>query len=136
MGLPVIAMLLIACVLIGVGIFVGLLLAAGVGVAITLGVVSSSAVIALIKGKLTSGLRAVHYQSIILGMVALSLGLMAAYGLVSGQMPRGFVGAAIVGLLLGWLSAFCIDRLGLLIWNRIQGITEYATGYLANFAKR
>lgn len=112
-----------AClVLVGIGVAIGLVGAAGVAALVAFGIVSSSAVVALWQRRFSAGLRALHYQ------------LCAAAALPGGVcllwLGSGFFGlhlrhrhvllvGALAGVAAGLLLAGVLDRLGRFALRRL-----------------
>src|SRR5947209_2441933 len=64
-------------VLVGIGIIMGLVCAVCAALFVALGIVSSSAIIAILRRRFSAGFRALHYQ--VLALVALPCGIGALW---------------------------------------------------------
>lgn len=114
----------ILLVLIGVGIVVGLVCLACAATLAVLGVVSSSAVIAIVNRRFSTGLRALHYQ--FLALVGLPCGIILFwFGCVLFQVHirslHILLAGSGIGVLAGLVIAFVFDRLFRFAVSRIRG---------------
>lgn len=111
-GLLIFALLMLAVVmvLIGIGIVIGLLCIACAGAMIALGVLSSSALVALLRGRLSDGCRALHYQTLAVLGVPLGIGVFWLGGTLYGVslQPRLIL---ILGSAVGVLAGLGIAAL-------------------------
>jgi hypothetical protein len=103
---------LVLLVLIGIGFAIGLACVACAAVLVSLGVVSSSVLIGLVRRRFASGLRAFHYQALALigwpcGVGAFWLGY-AVFDLHFRQRYVLLTGS-IAGILAGLLVAYLLD---------------------------
>lgn len=100
-------------ILIGIGIVIGLVSAACTGLLVALGIVSSSALVAVLTRRLSTGLRAFHYQ--MAAAISVPCGITAM--LFCGEMLKWqmrfrdvlLLGSA-VGIAAGLALAFILDR--------------------------
>jgi hypothetical protein len=118
-------------VLFGIGVGVGLACAACASLLVAMGIVSSSALVAMCRRRMSSGLRAFHYQ------ICASLGIPAGVFLLSAASiafdlrlrprPLMLIGAG-AGIAAGLLLAFVCDRLARLAYNRFIARSELQRG--------
>jgi len=111
-------------VLFGIGVALGLACAACAAVLVALGIVSSSAVVAVCCRRFSSGLLAFHYQlcaavGLPAGVFVLWLGSLA-FNLHLGARPILSRGSA-SGIAAGLLLAFAFDRLARLAYSVTVG---------------
>ena len=114
----------ILLVLIGVGIVVGLVCLACAATLAALGIVSTSAVVAIANRRFVSGLRALHYQ--LLALVGLPCGIVVFwFGCVLFHFPINhrhiLLAGSGIGVLAGLVIAFVFDRLFRFAVSRILG---------------
>ncbi len=64
-------------VLVGVGIVIGLLCVACIAIFVTLGILSSSVIFAILRRRFSAGFRALHYQ--LLAVIALPFGIVSLW---------------------------------------------------------
>jgi hypothetical protein len=108
-------------VLVGIGIIIGLVCVAFAAVFVALGVVSSSALIAILRRRFSAGFRALHYQ--VLALIALPCGIGALWlGCVLFEFHLRHryilaIGSA-VGILAGISIAYVLDLFIRFIYRR------------------
>lgn len=110
-------------VLVGIGIVIGVAFLACASVFIALGVISTSALIAIVKRRFSAGLRALHYQLSALiglpcGIGALWLGCL----LFEVHLRHRYVIAAgsAIGVVAGIVIAFILDRFSRFVYRRFM----------------
>lgn len=114
-------------VLIGIGIVIGLVGVACAGLFAALGIVSTSALIALLRRRFSAGFRAFHYQlSAVIawpcGIGALWLG-SALFEIHLRYRYILLIGSA-VGIIAGLGSAFVLDRFVRFVYRRFVPASE------------
>lgn len=118
-------------VLIGIGIVVGLACLACAGIFVALGVVSSSALVALFRRRFSAGLRALHYQ--LLALLGLPCGVGALWlgcSLFDVHVRHRYIVAtgSATGIVAGAIIAFILDRFFRFVYHRFM----LATGLRAS----
>ena len=113
-------------VLIGIGIAVGFACLACAAVFLGLGVISSSALIAIFRRRFSAGLRALHYQ--VLALVGLPCGIGALWLsclLFSVHIRHRYILAigSAIGITAGIVIAFILDRFFRLVYRRLTRTT-------------
>jgi hypothetical protein len=125
--LGVLFLLAVVLVLIGIGIIIGLVCVAFVGAMLALGLISSSALVAILRGRLSAGCRALHYQTLALIGVPFGIGVvwLGLYlcGTNLGTLWICLLGSA-AGVLTGLCVAWILDRLAQLIYRRLVLFTQ------------
>jgi len=117
--------------LVGIGIILGLVCLACAAVFVALGIVSSSALVAILRRRLSAGFRALHYQALVLlgwpcGIGALWLGcLLFDYDLSRRDI---FIVGSVVGIAAGISVAFILD---LVVWLVYRRFVPTAGSYLS-----
>ncbi len=110
-------------VLVGLGIIIGFGCIACAAVFIALGIVSSSALIAILRRRFSAGFRALHYQ--VLALIALPCGIGALWlgcALFEFHLRHHYilvVGSAF-GILAGISIAFILDRFIRFVYRRFM----------------
>ena len=99
-------------VLVGIGIIIGLVCLACAAVFVALGIVSSSALIAILRRRFSAGFRALHYQ--VLALIALPCGIGALWlgcALFEFHLRHRYILAigSAVGILAGISIAYILD---------------------------
>jgi hypothetical protein len=108
-------------VLVGIGIIIGLVCVACAAVFVALGVVSSSALIAILRRRFSAGFRALHYQ--VLALIALPCGvgvLWLGCALFDFHLRHRYILAigSVVGILAGISIAYILDRFIRFVYRR------------------
>ena len=118
---------LVLLVLIGIGIVIGLVCVACAAAFVALGIVSSSALIAILRRRFSAGFRALHYQ--LLAVIALPCGIGALWlgsALFEFHLRHRYVlliGSAI-GIMAGICIAFVLDRFVRFAYRRFVPASE------------
>lgn len=116
------AAIAVMVLLAGLGIMVILMAILCVGLLIALGIVSSSACLAMIRRRFSTGLRAFHYQLCAVAMVPPGVAVFWLTRLLF-EWPWGTRGILLMGCLSGLfgglLMAFALDRVVVLAFRRI-----------------
>ncbi len=103
MGVIALLFLGVMLVLIGIGVVAGVVCVACAGMMVALGMVSTSVLLALLRRQISTGFRALHYQSVILG--GLLSGTAAAWSGPGPCISRSGNGTCCwPGWLAGWRS--------------------------------
>jgi hypothetical protein len=110
-------------VLVGVGVIVGLACLTCAAILVALGIISSSALIAMFQRRFSAGLRALHYQLLALfglpcGIGTLWLGCWL-FGIHISHLYMLAIGSA-VGIIAGIIIAIILDRFFLFIIRRLR----------------
>ncbi len=119
------AAICVALILVGIGIAVAVVVAASVAALAGLGVVSSAVLIGLVRRRLSSGLRAFHYQ--ICALLAIPAGIGALWlgnWLTGSQLGIGEIlgiGSG-AGIASGLAMAFLFDRLAVALYRRFADL--------------
>ena len=114
-------------VLIGIGIVIGLVCAACAAAFVALGIVSSSALVAILRRRFSAGFRALHYQ--LLAVIALPCGIGVLWlgsALFEFHLRHRYVlliGSAI-GIMAGICIAFILDRFVRFAYRRFVPASE------------
>lgn len=114
---------IVMLVLIGIGIVLGLAFLICAAVFAALGIISSSALIALYRRRFSAGLRALHYQ--LSALVGLPCGIGALWLdclLFDVHLRHRYILAAgsVIGILAGIAIAFILDRFFRFIYRRLM----------------
>ena len=114
-------------VLIGAGIIVGLVCVACAGVFVGLGIVSSSALIAILSRRFSAGFRALHYQ--LSAAIALPCGISALWlgSSLCGVHLRNryiFLAGSAIGIVAGICLAFILDWFVRFVYHRFTSKSE------------
>jgi hypothetical protein len=114
--------LIIVLILVGIGIVLAAIVAASMAILAGLGIISSAALIGIVHRRISSGLRAFHYQ--LLTLLAMPAGIGALWGwarffdrnLTDREL---LVMGSISGISAGLLLAFFLDRLACIAYRRL-----------------
>lgn len=108
--------------LLGVALVVGMVVAMALGLLMVLGILSSSALLGILRRKFSTGLRALHYQLCAVVMIPAGIGALWLVRAVSdvslGTREILWIGA-LAGLCGGLLLAFVVDRIVVAIYRRM-----------------
>ena len=109
---PMLLGALFTLVILGICIVVALIVAVSAAIMLGLGMVSSSALIGLLRQRVSSGLRALHYQVFAVLGIPSGIGLLWCAARLLGPHPSPLLLLAmgsVAGLCTGLLLAFLID---------------------------
>jgi hypothetical protein len=108
--------------LLGVAIVVGVVAALALGLLVALGIISSSALLGILRRKFSTGLRALHYQLCGVAMIPAGIGVLwlgrAVFDLSYRTREMLWIGS-LAGLCGGLLLAFALDRIVVAIYRRV-----------------
>ena len=112
-------------ILVGVGVAVGLACLASAAILAAFGVISSSAIVAIFKRRLSAGLRALHYQ--LLALVGMPCGIGSfwlACTLLDVQIRDRYILAigSVIGVTAGVIIALILDRFLQFVIRRFSSI--------------
>ena len=114
-------------VLIGIGIVIGLVCVGCAAVFVALGIVSSSALIAILRRRFSAGFRALHYQ--LLAAIALPCGIGALWlssALFEFHLRHRYI--LLIGSAIGIMAGICIasilDRFVRFVYRRFIPASE------------
>jgi hypothetical protein len=125
--LMLLVVVLAVLVLIGFGMAVGTVCIACAAIFVALGVVSSSALVALWKRRFSAGLRALHYQ--LSALIGLPCGIGVFWAgclLLNLQLRHRYILAvgSLIGVTMGVLMAFILDRFCRFLFRRFFPTTS------------
>jgi hypothetical protein len=114
-------------VLVGIGIIIGLVCVACAAVLIAVGVVSSSALIAILRRRFSAGFRALHYQ--VLALIAMPCGIGALWlgcALFGFHLRHRYILAigSAIGILAGISIAYILDLFVRFVYRRFVPVSD------------
>ena len=102
-----ILLVLLVLVLIGIGIVIALVCVACAGAMIALGVLSSSALVAILRGRLSDGCRALHYQALAVLGIPFGIGVLWLGATVC-DVSLSHRWILVLGTAVGVLGGLCV----------------------------
>jgi len=108
-------------ILIGIGIVLALVTAAFCFLLVTLGILSTSALTGIFRGKFSSGLRALHYQACAALALPAGIAIFWAISEILGSelpFPAILIIGSAAGICAGLVFAFVLDKAALILYRR------------------
>jgi hypothetical protein len=124
LGLFALVAVMVVLILVGVGVAIAGLILASMAVIVSLGIVSSSALLAIYRRRFASGLRVFHYQVSAVATAPAGIGTLAlgSYLLnLSLNNREILVVGSVAGICGGLLLAFALDRMVTWGFRRLLG---------------